>query len=122
MQIEVDGVKDVYVAFSNTDRTEGRGRQYPLLVTDTLETAERLTCGRYVMGSNCPISQYQAFKIGNWWYAPVDIHFESLEDRERRLHREKKELAKKQLQIVLSRAVELGLTKEEIEVLQGTGK
>lgn len=112
MQIEVEGIKDVWVVWSNTDLTEGRGHYYPKYICESLETAKRLGRGNYVQGTNCPMHQSKGYKINNEWYYLNSLNRESKEDADLRIKREKKEE-------VLSKAKEAGLSDEDLKVLSG---
>lgn len=69
--LEIHQVRDVWVAWTNTDLTEGRGRQIPLVVCDTEATAERLGARGYVMGSPSPVTKTKAVLIlGHGWLVP----------------------------------------------------
>lgn len=112
MQIEVEEIKDVWVVWSNTDLTEGRGHNYPKYICESFETAKRLGHGRYVQGLNCPVYQGKGYKIYNEWYYLNSIERESKEDVDLRIKREKKEE-------VLSKAKNAGLSDEDLKVLSG---
>lgn len=109
-KIEIQDSKTVWVAWSNTDRTEGRGRQYPAHVAASREAAIRLGLNGGVQGSNCEVSQAVAVRINNTWLVPGVIEPESAEDAKRRSVREAKEA-------VMAKAKEAGLTDEDIALL-----
>ena len=60
----------VWVAYTNTDLTEGRGRDVPLGVCAAEVTALRLARRRYVQGTHGPVQPVVLQKIGDEWYAP----------------------------------------------------
>jgi hypothetical protein len=62
--------KTVYVAYSNTDCTEGRGSDIPVAVCELEETAKRLAHKRYIQGSDGPVRPAVLRRIGAEWYAP----------------------------------------------------
>ena len=62
--------RTVWVAYTNTDCTEGRGHDVPIAVCATEATALRLARGRYVQGSNGPVRTMELVKIDGKWYAP----------------------------------------------------
>jgi hypothetical protein len=62
--------KTVWVAYTNTDCTEGRGHDVPIAVCATEATATRLARKRYVQGSNGPVRTMELLKIDGKWYAP----------------------------------------------------
>ena len=61
--------KIMWVAYTNTDLTEGRGRQVPIAVCTTQATAIRLGRYKYIQGSDCPIDTVEFLKIDGKWYA-----------------------------------------------------
>lgn len=63
--IEVE-TKDVWVAWTNTDLTEGRGYRVPLAVCELETTAIRLGRKGSVMGSDCHVSKATAVFLGHW--------------------------------------------------------
>ena len=113
-----------YVVWTNTDLTEGRGSEYPLAICETLSTAMRLAKGKYVMGSDCRVNEVTLYRTklserGFYhWFGPVRIIEPSKEDLEKenflREQKEKEEARK----AILEKARALGLTDEEIKVLQ----
>ena len=103
--------KEVWVAWSNSDLTEGRGRGFALYVCEQQETAIRLGAGKYVQGTNCPVEKVTAVKLDGQWLVPGEIIRESKEDKKARLAREKKERA-------LENAEKAGLSKEDLEALR----
>ena len=62
--------RTVWVAYTNTDRTEGRGHDVPIAVCATKATALRLARGQYVQGSDGPVRTMELVKIDGKWYAP----------------------------------------------------
>lgn len=62
--------RTVWVAYTNTDCTEGRGHDVPIAVCATESTAARLAHRRYVQGSNGPVRTAELVKIDGKWYAP----------------------------------------------------
>lgn len=112
IQINIQDMKPVFVAWTNSDLTEGRGISLPFVVTDSPETAHRLGAGKAVQGADCRVSQHLALKVDGLWLIPGYVHTESQEDRDERLYREKK-------QDIMEKALEKGLTVEDIRILTG---
>lgn len=76
--------KTVWVAYTNTDCTEGRGLDVPIAVCATEATALRLARKRYVQGSDGPVKTMELVKIDGKWYAPSDaiaVVYPTSEDR-----------------------------------------
>ncbi len=64
--------RTVWVAYTNTDCTEGRGRDVPIAVCAAEATALRLARKQYVQGSDGPVRTMEMLKIGGKWYAPSE--------------------------------------------------
>lgn len=62
--------RTVWVAYTNTDCTEGRGHDVPIAVCAVESTALRLARHRYVQGSDGPVRPVELVKINGQWYAP----------------------------------------------------
>lgn len=102
--------KQVYVVKTNTDLTEGRGRERVVEVCETLTTAKRIGKGAYVQGTNCPIVTEDAVLIGRRWFIPVSIVAPNNDD--------KKDARKdKVLNSALKKIKAAGLTEEELKEL-----
>jgi hypothetical protein len=106
--------KTVWVVWSNTDLTEGRGQNFALYYCETKATAMRLAKGKYVMGSNCPVEEHTMFLHNGHWYTPgAFIHEPNKED----LLVEQKRTAAEQ---AVLKAVRLGMTSEEISAIMNS--
>ena len=90
-EFKITESKQVWLTIGNTDNTEGRGFPVVLYVCHSRETATRLGKKRYVQGSDCPVEEAFAVKIGSRWLVPGVIQAETSEDAERRIAREKRE-------------------------------
>ncbi|AZV93552.1 hypothetical protein CBF45_07340 [Bordetella sp. J329] len=115
MNIEIQSTKPVWVAWTNTDLTEGRGHQIPLAVAETKETAVRIGKRRYVMGSDCPVTESMAVEIKGQWLIPGVIHAATKEDKAA-------EDARLARQSAVERAKAAGLSDADIEALREPGK
>lgn len=62
--------RTVWVAYTNTDCTEGRGHDVPFAICAEEYTALRLARGQYVQGSDGPVRKMELVKIDGKWYAP----------------------------------------------------
>ncbi len=62
--------RTVWVAYTNTDCTEGRGYDVPIAVCATEATAIRLARKQYVQGSDGPVRPMELVQIDGKWYAP----------------------------------------------------
>lgn len=109
--MDIKETKDVYIAWSNTDLTEGRGFPIPHAVCDSETTAIRLGVGKDVQGCNCTVRRSIAVKIDGQWLAPTRIHTPTREDSKRdALVKKKKDVFKK--------IKDAGFTDEEINLIQ----
>lgn len=63
--------KAVWVAYTNTDCTEGRGQDVPIAVCALEATAMRLARGRYVQGTDGPVRPLELVSVDGKWYAPT---------------------------------------------------
>ena len=62
--------KTVWVAYTNTDLTEGRGYDIPIAVCEVEITAHRMARKKYIQGSDGPVRPMELLKIDGKWYAP----------------------------------------------------
>lgn len=104
--------KEVYVAWTNTDLTEGRGWEYPLYVCETETTAKRLGYKGSVQGCNCRVTKEEAIKYNGMWLVPGRVIIPTKED----LEVQKKEDTFNE---VLSKAKASGLSEADIKILKG---
>ena len=100
----------MYIVYTNSDLTEGRGWEHPLYYTESMSTAMRLGRKKYVQGSDCPIYEKKVYKSGNTYYAPVKLEPATVEDR-------KQDELRKLRFAALEKAAAAGLTEEEIRLL-----
>ena len=96
--------KKVWVVWTNTDLTEGRGRETVKVVCEKEATAKRLAKGAYVMGSDCPIKEGEAVRLGGQWLIPGRIIHPTTEDLEENDLTEKEKVIKKAKDAGLSNA------------------
>jgi hypothetical protein len=104
-----------WVVFTNTDLTEGRGREYPFAVCNVEATARRMASRCYVMGSDGPIRQVEAVMLRNQWHLPisaVNVHMATLEDVTNQAEIDAKRNA-------IVKAKDAGLTDADIKAIQG---
>ncbi len=109
--MEIKETKPVWVTYTNSDLTEGRGRSIPLFVCESEVTARRLGKGKYVMGSDCPVQGATAIKIGQSWLVPGIIEPESAQDKAIRERAEAKAS-------VIQKMKDSGFSEEEISALK----
>lgn len=107
----VNDIKDVWVAWTNTDLTEGRGEAIPLAVCELKSTAIRLGKGKSVQGINCKITKEQAVHIDGAWLSVFHLERPTKADLVLQGKIEAKETA-------IEKAIKAGLTKEDLAILQ----
>lgn len=104
--------KTVWIVWTNTDTTEGRGTQYPLHICESRATAERLSVGVGVMGSDGGIEAFEAVQHeGGSFLAPFYLRCTSPIDKLRQAQIDAKEAA-------IRRARELGMSTQQIDAMQ----
>lgn len=105
--------KTVYVAYTNTDCTEGRGYDIPIAVCELEITAMKHARKMYVQGSNGPVKSMEVIKYNDKWYIPqsaVEIFKPTKEEIEaQKLLDEKRAIIKKMK--------ELGVSQDEINLV-----
>ena len=111
--------KQVWVVWVNTDLTEGRGHQIPMLVCESETTANRMAIGKDVQGSDGSVREFEAILHGGKWCAPVRIYQPTDDDRKADLKREQERLADQRRSEALQRARDIGLSEEDIQTLGG---
>lgn len=107
----------IFVVWTNTDRTEGRGAQYPLHVTKLKETAMRLARGAGVQGCDADVIEDVAYLINGVWYMPATVMAGTDEDRAKEHARLEKEKIERAARTALDKAAKLGLTDEDIAAI-----
>lgn len=103
--------KLVFVVYTNTDLTEGRGAQTPIHTCWSRATARRLAKGVGVMGGDGDIREHAAYCIKDRWYAPCKIIGPTKEDEQQ----DKAEMVKAK---AVEKAKSAGLSDEDIAALR----
>jgi len=116
--MEKPKMRTVWAVWTNTDLTEGRGREYVKVFCELQSTARRLAKNGYVMGTDCRVTEERFAYIDGMWYAPgpcVDPGTrEDIQEEERVRAEERAREAKLN---AIERARALGLTEDEIQAL-----
>lgn len=110
--------KRVYVVWTNTDLTEGRGFEIPLAVCETEATAIRLGKGKYVQGCDCRVTEFDSVRHGGYWLAPVNIIQPSKEDTAKQAVITEKRRITAARDAAIEKAKELGLSDSDIAALR----
>ena len=108
--MEIQDTKSVWVAWTNTDCTEGRGRKIPKAVCESEAAAIRLGRKGSVQGSDCGVTECTAIKVNNKWLVPGDIKPATKEDEAYQKGIDAK-------RAVLKKAKAAGLTSEDLRLL-----
>jgi hypothetical protein len=109
--------KKVYVVITNSDLTEGRGREYIKYFCELEATAQRLAKGGYVQGTNCPITIIEVVKNNNSWFGPVSIVPPTSDDIHVEEHLEKLREHAAQKQKVIEKMRDAGFSEDDIKIL-----
>jgi len=116
---EIIDTKTVYVTFTNSDLTEGRGYQIPIHVCESPTTAVRVGLKKYVMGSNCPTKSIEMIRLDKMgWYISseaIQLIKPSKEDN-------RADEMNASAQAAYNKAKSLGMTDDDIKSLMGHGK
>ncbi len=102
--------KDVFVLYTNTDLTEGRGNQYPISVCESESTAIREGCKKGVQGTDIRAEKEFAVRIDGNWFASVNIIKPTSDD-------EMKDETAQKIQAIKEKLKNSGLTAEEMVLL-----
>lgn len=111
--------KEVFAVWTNTDLTEGRGREVVLAFCEVEATANRLVKGSYVMGSDGRITKEKfIFKDEIWWAPHATLVYPTDEDKhlQKLIEMERNFTIKREA--VIAKVKALGLTNEDIEILR----
>lgn len=111
--------KTAFAVYTNSDLTEGRGREYVASICESVVTAERLAKKAYVMGTDAPVREITLFKHDNQWYGPANVVPMSDTDRIEHTRRMAAAEAERKRLAVLEKARKLGLSDEDIAILKG---
>lgn len=112
---EEKNFKDVWVAWTNTDTTEGRGWNIPLAVCQTEATARRLGQHGSTMGSDCDVTKEKAVHINGRWCAPSHIIEPDNSDTALQVHYD-------EFDRIFKKALNGPLTADEANILAGGRK
>lgn len=118
IQVEILEMKEVWVAWVNTDLTEGRGFNIPLCVCLSETTARRLGVGKNVQGGDATVRKDLAVRVqttgSKQWLASCNLEYPSECDK-------KEDSLRAKRAEVRERAVAAGLTDEDLALLSTGG-
>lgn len=105
--------KTYWVAYTNSDLTEGRGYDIPLAICEIEATAIRMARGMYIQGSDGPVKEVKLLQYEGKWYTPTNA-INVLKPTEKDLTTQKQINAKR---TAYDKALAAGLSLEEIAAL-----
>lgn len=103
--------KVAYVAYTNSDLTEGKGHDVPIAVCEIEATARRLARKQYVQGTDGPVRRCTLYSHNGYWYAPTAVVKPTEEDKRAQASIDVKAAAE-------AKAKAAGLSDEEIAALR----
>jgi hypothetical protein len=119
LNVETPKQQTVYAVWTNTDLTEGRGREYVQYLCEKRATALRRAKKNYVMGTDSRVTEETLFNAGRGWYGPVRVIEPSQEDLRVEQQLEAEQQAKTAKEAAIAKAKQLGLTEADIKALRG---
>jgi len=114
MNAEELQTREIFIVWTNTDLTEGRGYLIPIAYCGIEATAKRLAKKKGVMGSDASVESYTSIKHAGSWVAPFYMETATAED----IKQQKKIEAYK---LAIKRAQAAGLSDYDLAVLRGGG-
>lgn len=113
------GLKQARKAFTvwvNSDRTEGRGYEYPLGFYEVEVAAKRAAKGADAQGVDGRVEPITLHKVHDFWYGPVKVIAASEEDRrqEKLLQKKREEFAK--IEKLEKDMLKAGFSAEDLEL------
>lgn len=102
--------KRVWIAWGNTDITEGRGQMFPFVISESRACCIRNGKRAYVMGSDCPVEPFECPYVDGRWLAPARFERPSKED-------EQADKRQQELEAAIEKARAAGLDEATIKTL-----
>ena len=102
----------MFVVYTNTDLTEGRGYQYPIAWCESRATAIRLANKKGVMGSDAEVREIYGVRHNGVNYGPVRMELSNDDDRA-------KDAATKARREAIEKAKQAGLSDEDLAAIMG---
>lgn len=107
----------LWAVSTNSDLTEGRGRQYIAHFCRTEATARRLAKRNYVQGTDCPVEPIKVLELDGRHVLPMSLLKIEDPSKEDLIAGEKIDAHR----AAVARAKELGLSDDEIKALRKGG-
>lgn len=105
----------VWAVFTNSDLTEGRGREYVKHFCRLKATALRLAKRGYVQGSDCPVKPMEVLNLDGQRVLPMSVIRVEEPTKDDEAH----ELSLQRREAAIQKAKEAGLSPEEIALIAG---
>ena len=102
----------MFVVYTNTDLTEGRGYQYPIAWCESRATAVRLAHKKGVMGSDAEVREVFGVRSNGVNYGPVRMEIPNDDDKA-------KDAATKARREAIEKAKQAGLSDEDLAAIMG---
>lgn len=119
LKVETPKQRTVYAVWTNTDLTEGRGREYVQYLCEKKATALRKAKKNYVMGTDSRVTEEKLFQSGYTWYGPVNVIDPSQEDLQVEAQLDAAYKAAEAKKTAIEKAKSLGLSDTDIAALKG---
>lgn len=108
--------KHLWVAYTNSDLTEGRGFDIPIAVCEIEATAIRIAKKSYVQGCDGPVRAIEIRMIDGQWWAPMRSTVRTTPSTKEDIQLQAKMDARK---LAMEKAKAAGLSDEDIKDLLG---
>ena len=102
----------MFVVYTNTDLTEGRGYQYPIAWCESPATAARIAHKKGVMGSDAEVREVFGIRSKGVHYGPVRMELPTNDDKA-------KDAAAKARSAAIEKARQAGLSDDDLAVIMG---
>jgi hypothetical protein len=104
--------QEIYVVWTNTDLTEGRGKQIPIAYSVSMRCALRLAKGKGVMGSDADVRSFTADLRNGYVCAPVQL----VEPTKKDIDLDDNDARR---QSAIDKALQLGVSEDELKLIMG---
>lgn len=126
-KLDVENIKvieafKVWVVYTNSDLTEGRGTDYPIFTCASEATANRLAKKRGVMGSDARVHESTVVRLNTHkgtYMSDINIQYPTLADEASDKVIKEARAKSKLKEVAIEKAKALGLSEEDIKALKG---
>lgn len=106
----------LWAVYTNTDLTEGRGREYVMHFCKLQATANRLAKRGYVQGTDCPVKPVEVVVLDGQRVLPISI----INVEQPTADDEAAQKRIDNLMLALARAKKAGLSDDDISLIRGS--